>query len=173
MSSIPLQRIQDPDRDLRNADALRNAIQGVTEIAAGVPLSDGSGGFTALTYVPWTDWTPTWYGFSANPTVTCRYTQTGKLVFCQMDSGGYGTSNAAVFLFTLPAAPSATAHLVRIGTYVDNGTIGGVGGRLVIDDVQGAYNNCAQVYYTDAAAGWTTSGTKGILGSITFFYEAA
>jgi len=111
-------------------------------------------------------WTPTFGGFSADPTVAfARYIQIGKLVFAWYDDTP-GTSNATNFTMTLPVA-AKSPFVAILGKTFDNSAAKTTPGRLV------ASAGTANItLYSNAGTGtWTNSGTKGAAFSI--MYEAA
>lgn len=65
---------------------------------------------TLGTFTDWSDWTPTYTGFSANPTTgSAKYMVLGKLCFVWYSCTGGGTSNSTSFqMGGLPIAPRTT-----------------------------------------------------------------
>lgn len=107
----------------------------------------------------WLEWLPTYTGFSADPTHTCRYHLDERKVDFMVCGTVAGTSNATTFTLTLPFTPRSLAGaIVWRGTVacVDNGAyLAPLGGYKIPD------NNIIMNLYTGAAAGvWTNSGTK-------------
>ena len=130
-------------------------------------MSDGSSKWTLLLPTQLTGtWTPTFTGFSADPTnVVARYSLNGKwcTLTCTMTSG---TSNATGFTITLPfTARAVTVHSGALA--VDNGT--GQGTPLRVD--LAASSNIATLYKTPAGTAWTASGSKGCRMEFTYEIE--
>lgn len=111
----------------------------------------------------WTNFTPTFAGFSVAPTaIGTRYTQIGKTVIVSYSCFG-GTSNATSLTATLPI----TASTNSLGSYIrdtfnvrvqDSGTISSTPGLIEFDI--GA--TVANVYFNGAGTNiWTNTGTKG------------
>lgn len=60
----------------------------------------------------WFNYTPTWGGFSVNPTsVTAKFAVIGKIIWFILGSLGSGTSNSTDFTITLTAAPVSTLYV--------------------------------------------------------------
>lgn len=119
-------------------------------------------------YATWADWTPTWTGFSANPTViAARYIIIGKRCWCWLRTST-GTSNATTLTFTLPAtAKSGTnfQQIYNIPSAVNNS--GSAVSSAIMQTTPGS--NVMSCFLTAAGGAWTSSGGKGIsFGSITF-----
>lgn len=120
---------------------------------------------TALvTFTDWTAWTPTWGGFSANPTVTARYTQIGKFLFAYIITTANGTSNATNFTLTLPVAPVNAQRFVCWS--VDNGAAVTTPSELRFT----AASTTATVFktFSGGAATWTASGEKAIYCNVSY-----
>ena len=115
----------------------------------------------------WSDWAPTFGGFSSDPTVVASYAQIGKTVTARMFALA-GTSNATTFTVTLPvAAKSASLQGFAIGPVEDNGTVQSTPGLLLTRSGSAT----ADVYLDMASTSWTASGSKKADFVIT--YEAA
>jgi hypothetical protein len=83
----------------------------------------------------WQDWTPTFAGWSANPTNSVyRYTRTGKVVTLAIRQGTDGTSNAVTATISLPypAATIANMHWMVPAAFTDNGSFQAAPGRARI-----------------------------------------
>lgn len=132
-----------------------------------VPL-DGAGLLPVATLGgAWTTHTPTFTGFSANPTfTTSSYIKFGKTVIWNFTLNVNGTSNATTFTMTLPFTSSSQRQMGRTAAATDNGT-NYEGAFYVIEP--GA--TVVSLFRTYAANAWTASGLKGISGQ--FIYEAA
>lgn len=114
----------------------------------------------------WASWTPSYTGFSANPTATAKYLQIGKTVFAHYEAASSGTSNATSKTVSLPvAAKNAFSSLVC--TVKDNGTIKTTPGSLFT----GAASATASVFVdTGQSTTWTASSTCSF--SFDIVYEA-
>lgn len=72
----------------------------------------------------WQSYTPTWTASTTNPsigdgTLSGRYIQIGKLVYCQftMRAGSTTTFGSGIWRFSYPVAPNATnANLYQVGS---------------------------------------------------------
>src|SRR3990167_4574068 len=108
-------------------------------------------------FTDWTAWTPSYTGFSVNPTATAMYMQIGKLVIAYYLTTAGGTSNSAAFTTTLPAAANKVMQYPT-GAIGDNTAVVSVAGRL-----DTAANSTTLTAYKDmGGTGWTTSGTKNV-----------
>lgn len=114
----------------------------------------------------WRAWTPTFTGFSADPTaVTSRYSLNGKLCTIYLDSTA-GTSNATTFTITLPFAAANTSSQSFSGLMVSNNSGATTSPGLIRTR---ANSNVADLYLNSSAAAWTGSGTKNArIGSFTY-----
>lgn len=75
---------------------------------------------TLGTFTDWADWTPSYTGFSADPTTTyARYSQVGKIVVVSWQGLANGTKNgsAGTYTFTLPLAPKYAQTFVFLVNY--------------------------------------------------------
>jgi hypothetical protein len=125
-----------------------------------------TGSAPAQTFTDWAAFTPTWGGFSVNPTATTRYVQIGKIVFVEVLTTVDGTSNATTFTMTLPVnAANAAATAIGFGRGVNAGAA--VGPSRI--DITAA--GTATFRTDNAGNAWTASGNKSI--NCCFFYEAA
>jgi hypothetical protein len=103
----------------------------------------------------WFSWTPTFVGFSADPSGgTYQFLINGKLLFFNINIGTAGTSNATTYTMTLPFSPGANAWGV-IGNVTDNGAATGPGRWLAT-----AGTNVLNLYPTATSSSWTASSTK-------------
>jgi len=112
----------------------------------------------------WTSWTPTFGGFSADPTVTSVYAQIGKIVHVNVNCSANGTSNATSFTISLPVAAKSGASGVAVGLCRDNNAL-----NICYVDTSAA-SATATLSYGVAYGGWTSSGNKCAFFSMT--YEA-
>ena len=114
-------------------------------------------------------WTPSFTGFSANPTgVMARYVLIGKLVTCFVYMGGAGTSNTAGFTVSAPftaATVAGGAWMNAIAYCVDN-SAGAAAGYAQIASAGTVFT-----LTKSAGAGWTAALTK--LAHFTITYEIA
>lgn len=118
----------------------------------------------------WTDYTPTYGGFSTDPTnVIARYYLVGKLCTAKVFMGTAGTSNANTFTVSAPFTAGAQGvAYVATPFHVDGGTNVFSGGIVMIGSNGTAFQlTTASGSYT----GWTTSGAKRAYFTIT--YEVA
>ena len=105
-------------------------------------------------------WTPTWTGFSANPSVVASFVRIGNLVKAELGVTAHGTSNSTALTVTLPfAARSNMAYSVQVN---DSGV-----NQYGICQT-GPASATVDCYANAAFAGWTASGTKGIWLGITY-----
>lgn len=124
-------------------------------------LKADAGGFGV-----WSAWTPTFTGFSADPTgYVARYAQFGKIVVVAYTLASAGTSNTTSFSLTLPVAAKSTVQS---------------GGLSPYDNTAYAQPGCFQTTAASTTlvlqktcgtnASWTGSGAKD--AAFTFVYEA-
>ena len=135
---------------------------------------DLGGGITVTTGT----FTPTWTGFSTDPTATMRWTKYSpsiaggnSLVILRVDTGsGTGTSDATGFtLASLPAditPASFGTGLLPVAQMVDNGTVNQYGAFSINT------SNVMTFFLSDPAAiaGFTASGSKGFSNNSIFTY---
>lgn len=108
----------------------------------------------------WISWTPTYTGFSSNPTSPAHYYQIiGDHIWCKMRQGGNGTSNANTFTISNPMTSKSLSGLAYdgMGTGIDNGAAKTTPIRVLV-------NTTVFDVYSDmtTATGWTASGGKRI-----------
>ncbi len=156
------------------ADKINNVAAPFTIYTSGTVFrirSDGSSNWTGgIASSPsdgtFTNWTPSFTGFSANPTsVTARYFLTGKMCTTYVSlTNGTSTGAASVFTITLPFAAANTAIQLDLCQVTDNGT------RAVGRILTTANSNILTVYpsMTGTASAWQT-GVKGC--GFVFTYE--
>lgn len=122
----------------------------------------------AATGTSWADqsWTPTFTGFSVDPTIAhARYTTIGKTCTIWLRATG-GTSNATTFTFTLPFTVSAnitTDNSFPIRAQ-DNSVLGATPGLARIS----ASSNVVSLDTNYNSGAWTASGGKGVICSFSF-----
>lgn len=116
----------------------------------------------------WFSYTPTFGGFSADPTGNhIAFRMIGRTVHLRISMGA-GTSNATTFTATGPMAAGGSSTQFRsiLHGVRNNSVDTGVLGLATIDSGSSTVN-----FYRDAAAtGWTNVGTKK--GDTDLFYEA-
>lgn len=106
------------------------------------------------------NYTPTFGGFSSNPTVAAAWFYvTGNMCFVYVRTSQDGTSNATSFTITTPIAASATSaqEAILLSIFTDNGSRGGPG----FVDVSGT---TMTLYKSGALTTWTATGTKAVEG---------
>lgn len=137
-----------------------NTFSGDNTFTSSVTVTGGIFGMT------WNTWTPSFTGFSADPTVgTARFTQIGKLVVATVNDSGNGTSNATTYTITLPVAAKSTLTNVGFGGGVDNSAASGTCAVAT-----SAGSSTAAVYKDQNSGAWTASGAKNC--NFTVMYEA-
>lgn len=130
-------------------------------------LMVGDGSATALANLgTFKTWTPTFGGFSANPTnSTCRYAQVGKLIHAYI-STSTGTSNSTSFTVTAPTTSANTVAQIGYGQGTDNGTYA----KSVLASIP-ANSNTISLTWDGGQSAWTGSGIKAATFGLT--YETA
>lgn len=111
----------------------------------------------------WQSWTPTFGGFSTNPSGTCRYCIIGKLCYVVIHLTSSGTSNANTFTISLPVTCAQQTY-ASIPRYNNNGWEYGGFANIGSTVISLGTNSTG-------LTGWTTSGSK--TAYIEFFYEVA
>lgn len=114
------------DTEYTNLGALKSSgILGVANggtgatTLTGIVLGNGTSAFSALTYVPWTDWTPTWdtngAGTLSSTAVSfARYKRFANIVYFKIDATNTIASTDAAttaIRFTLPVNTTAVGHI--------------------------------------------------------------
>lgn len=119
-------------------------------------------GYSVSSAGAYISYTPTYTGFSADPTsVVARYTLMGKVCSVYLRATP-GTSNATSFTVTLPFAAANTAIQTHVIVATDNGA--NSSGR-VSTRVNSAIMD---VYPTVTGTSWTASGLKNCGFTITY-----
>lgn len=105
------------------------------------------------------NWTPTFTGFSANPSGVHRFALVGRECRIYVRHSTLGTSNTTAFTMTLPiTAATITNHAwTGSGQGVDNGGI--LVNSALISFVSAS--TVMNLYTNHAAAAWTAALTKG------------
>jgi hypothetical protein len=125
-----------------------------------VLISNGTNWVIANEVGSWIPWTPTFAGFSSNPTADARYFRVGKKIDIRITMTA-GTSNSGTFTFTLPFNALNSLHFSVIGINAGVGTF--------CRGNTGAGTNVFTLFATAAGLGFTASGNKSYNGS--FSYE--
>lgn len=101
-------------------------------------------------------WSPTFTGFSTDPTVIASYIVIGKLCYVNVHTTVNGTSNATDFTMTLPFTANRISrnHLI---TCVNNGA---TVTATLCDGRTAVGSNVLTLYTTLVGGAWTGSGTK-------------
>ena len=142
--------------------------QGVGSVNAQSYYTNGSLAFDSGTF------TPTYTGFSSNPTMTCQWRRAGNIVALTfaVSGTGTGTSNTTGFtLGNLPASitPNTTQNVLVDSTVMsDNGS--GLAATAKVDVLLTATSSSMTFRLNNSLAGWTASSTKGFLGPVTITY---
>jgi len=102
-------------------------------------------------------WTPTFTGFSADPSGVHRYTKVGKFVTLYIRHNTSGTSNATTFTITLPVTAATITNMLwtDTGLLMDN-NVGVLGSGLILSA------GTTMAFFTTAlvAGAFTNSGNK-------------
>lgn len=117
----------------------------------------------------WTDYTPTYGGFSTDPTnVIARYYLVGKLCTARIVMETAGTSNANTFTVSAPfTAGSQGLAYASVPFHVDGGVTSINNSFVMIANSSATF----QLYNQGGYNGWTTSDAKRAYFTIT--YEVA
>ena len=118
-------------------------------------------------YPYWFNYTPTFGGFSSNPTLdTARFSLQGKLctffILCSAD----GISNDIILTMTAPITNGSMRTALLCGQVVDNGSILTTP-PLALLAASSTTINCFSTY---VGAGWTASNAKRIV-ELSGFYS--
>lgn len=120
-------------------------------------------GYAVQSLGTWKSWTPTFTGFSSDPTsVVFRYVLIGKVCHYWFTMGD-GTSNATTFTMTMPfvAASNGQNQFHILSTIVNNGSIPTNAGKIQIT----VGTNVATLLRDLSGTAWTASGAKRAFGS--------
>lgn len=113
-------------------------------------------------------WTPTWGGFSSDPTSgAARYEKVGRIVKASLNGWNSGTSNATTKTITLPFTAGAADVMAGVGHPLDNGAFSNNPCRF---DTRSASAVC-DVYKNLNADNWTASGS--CVFDFTIIYRAS
>lgn len=123
-------------------------------------------GYSVQSIGKYQTWTPTFTGFSADPTnVVAQYSVNGNMCHVSLTMTA-GTSNATTFTITLPFNASITTNtLTQLVT--DNATNQTAAGACVVN----SGSNVISIYKTMALGAFTASGGKGC--RLNFVYKIA
>lgn len=131
-------------------------------------LTDESGsGVVQFGGQNWTTFTPTFTGFSVNPTVDARYLKIGKVCFIQIYTTNVGTSNSTSLTITNLPFTSGGGTMTTPCFVLDNGSASF--GMAVVN----SSSSVLQVFKGANLGGnvFTASGSKYV--NISFAYETA
>ena len=136
---------------------------------ANAPITDNyySRAVSPVGFPQWFNWTPTWGGFSPNPTATCRFNIFGRKVNFYISTTAAGTSSATTTSFTLPIAASTNMQIsagsIIIFAYDDTG------GSQNIS--RGLFGTTSRIdcYLTAALGNWTNGGAKYVQVPVTSY----
>lgn len=114
------------------------------------------------------NWTPTWGGFSVNPTGTFKYSILGNTCTMFYADASAGTSNSTELTFTVPVACLSGFASIGYPCFItDNGSNSTTPGHLVMSSGS-ATVNARKSFYN---AAWTNSGAKQFyIGSFTYIF---
>lgn len=127
----------------------------------------GDGGTVESIYVgSWKNWTPTFTGFSTNPTVTlANYLVIGRLLVVQYIENALGTSNATSF--TISGLPySIASDQAGYAAWYASGANNGTNVSSIGLAVTGSTITCN---LAAGGAGWTASSTKGVYSFVIMY----
>lgn len=120
----------------------------------------------------WGTWVPTFAGFSADPTMTCRYIVFGKTCWFWITTTAHGTSNSTSASGTTITLPFTSANITTqnavAARITDNGANQSAPGLCLI----ASNSNVCTVYRNGSlTTAWTGSGNKSF--SLVGQYEIA
>lgn len=118
-------------------------------------MSDGSNWIVVGEVGSWITYTPTFTGFSVNPTLDrAVYFRIGKMVEVQVHASASGTSNATTKTITLPFVGSGAAQAGLTSNTINDSVSASSPGSVVLR----ANSDIADVYRNTASLAWTASG---------------
>ena len=121
--------------------------------------------FAAGAVAEWQDWTPTFTGFSTDPTnVTARYCRIGNVCHVAVYMLTPGTSNANTFTVTQPITAAAPGPAYNSLGYYEDGGVDVYGQGYVRALSSGVFS----LGNDSGGSGWTTSGDKRAMFTITY-----
>lgn len=128
-----------------------------------VIISDGTNWRLVAEVGSWIPWTPTFTGFSADPSgVNAEYFRVGNKVDIRISMSA-GTSNATTYTFTLPFNSAIGQQF--ISPVMNNGTF--AAGRITM----AASSNILTLFATAAGGAFTASGNKASPLNLTYKCE--
>lgn len=116
-------------------------------------------------------WVPTFAGFSADPTMTCRYVLVGKMCFFWITTTGHGTSNSTTAsgkTMTLPFTSyngvGQNIIIARLTNSGSNQSAPGLGSIASNSNVMTIYRDSTLITAWTASGNcsWSTSGVYEI-----------
>lgn len=111
-------------------------------------------------YPGWFNYTPTWTGYSANPTVVvARFSVGGRMCTVDIQTGPFGTSNSTSHAVSIPIS-HAGGQDMAVGRGVDNGADVGAMASLS--------GTTATLLKGLTFSSWTASGSKGFTGVFSY-----
>jgi len=102
----------------------------------------------------WFGFTPTYTGFSSNPTITCRFCLKGKTCIYVLSNSTAGTSNATTKTVTAPIAEGNHHQVNTLALVVDDGAWRTWPGHARITQNSATINVYTSIY----AGAWVASG---------------
>lgn len=116
----------------------------------------------------WITYTPTFAGFSVNPTVVARYIQFGKTCIMSIWPSANGTSNATSFTITAPFTAANTGTIYTAYTsFVNNGSVSSTPGYAQLP----SNTNVITLYQAPTLTTWTAANAKS--ATFTLIFETA
>jgi hypothetical protein len=120
-------------------------------------LSDGTNWKVVGEVGSWINYTPTWGGFSIDPTVDrCQYFRQGKNITVQLHTSANGTSSATTKTVTVPFIASAPAQLGFTSANVNNGVVATTPGVIA---TRTGGSNTIDLFRDLSGLAWTASGS--------------
>ena len=119
---------------------------------------------------PWAEYTPSYTGFSSDPTIKTRYAVHGKVCIVTAAATANGTSNATSFTMSAPFTAATVSSMIwanALAYYVDSGSATYGNGRAAISSGSSTITLSAETGPT----GWTSSGNKA--ATFMLIYEIA
>lgn len=143
------------------AEEMNDLVENIEHIYNG-GLADGSVTAAKLN-LPWTDWTPTLVGFSANPSgAVYRYHKVGTHVSLSVSMPNNGTSNGTSFTISLPFTAATIAGVkwvVPVVQPVNNGSVNTSNPGIATIDSGGTVITLLRDL---GGSTWTNSGGKRV-----------
>jgi hypothetical protein len=114
----------------------------------------------------WQPWTITTTGFSANPTVSSKWTQVGKTVYLKYQVTSNGTSNSTLYRLTTPIKMVAANDFRDSTTAVTDNSVASADLGLLGPQS----TTTLDIFKDNTGTAWTNANNKGT--SFMIFYEA-